>query len=152
MKQRTFLFILSVFLFLGTAATPVYSQNNAIKYYRLDKVKTITGEIQEIKSEKRYQGRDFIIIYLKEKKTGDVYRVEVSPEWFFHLDLMQGSLIEVTGSYSKMGENHIIMTQSIAYQGEIHQFRDKHGFPLWRGKRKQGKGRGKGQMRRRGRH
>lgn len=152
MKQRTITFILSMLLLLGTFAAPVYPQRNAFKYYRLDKVKTVTGQIQEIKSEKCYQGRDFIIIYLKEKKSGDIYRVEVSPEWFFHLDLMQGSLIEVTGSYNKEADSLLIMTRSITFQGETYQFRDKFGFPLWRGKMKRGKGRGKGQMRRRGHH
>lgn len=127
-----------------------------VKYFQVDKVKTIKGEITDIKTEKSYHRNDFIVIYLKVKeKTGEkIYRVEVSPEWFFAMDLMKGSKIEVTGSFSTINAQSLIMTQSITFQGEKYDFRDKYGFPLWRGKGKYMKQgyRGKGKRKRRGRH
>jgi hypothetical protein len=127
-----------------------------VKYFQVDKVKTIRGEITDIKTEKSYHKNDFIVIYLKVKeKTGEeIYRVEVSPEWFFAMDLMKGGKIEVTGSYSTISGQGLMMTQSITFQGEKYEFRDKYGFPLWRGKgkfMKQGF-RKKGKRKRRGRH
>lgn len=127
-----------------------------VKYFQVDKVKTIRGEITGIKTEKTYHMNDFIVIYLKVKEeTGEkIYRVEVSPEWFFAMDLMKGSKIEVTGAYCTINDQSLIMTQSITFQGEKYEFRDKYGFPLWRGKGKYMKQgyRGRGKRKRRGRH
>ncbi len=107
-----------------------------IKYYRLDFVKTIKGKITEITKEKSYYKKDFTVIYLNEKKSGKIYRLEVAPDWFFKMDMMKGSYIEVTGSYRNNNNLNTIMTQSIIYGGENFQFRDKNGFPLWRGRGK----------------
>lgn len=140
------LFLLSVTVFA----------EQQVKYFQVDKVKTIRGEIIDIKTEKSYHKNDFIVIYLKVKeKTGEeIYRVEVSPEWFFAMDLMKGSKIEVTGSYNTISGQGLMMTQSITFQGEKYEFRDKYGFPLWRGKGKYMKqgSRGQGKRKRRGRH
>ena len=147
--MKKFVIFLSILLVIkvGTFA------QKQIKYYRVDSVKAIKGEIVDITSEKSYHKRDFTVIYLKEKKSGEIYRVEVSPQWFFNMDLMKGSKIEVIGSYCRMEDDkHLLMTRSITFQGELHQFRDKYGFPLWRGKRKYMKPGGKGRMRRRGQH
>ena len=127
-----------------------------VKYFQVDKVKTIRGEIIDIKTEKSYHKSDFIVIYLKVKEnTGEkIYRVEVSPEWFFAMDLMKGGKIEVRGSFCTIDGQSLMRTQSITFQGEKYEFRDKYGFPLWRGKgkyMKQGR-RGQGRRKRRGRH
>lgn len=122
----------------------------SLKYYRVDSVKTIEGKITDIKNEKCYSDKVFIVIYVKENKTGDPYRVEVSPNWYYNMDLMTGSRIEVTGSVTPGGQMGQVMARSIMFQGQVFQFRDNMGFPLWRGQRKQ-KGRGgQSKMRRRG--
>ena len=145
--MKAFGIFLSILLFIKVG---IFAQEQ-IKYYRVNTVITIKGEIINITSEKSYHRSVFTVIYLKEKKSGDIYRVEVSPEWFFHMDLMKGSTIEVTGSLCRMKDDkHLLMTRSITFQGEVHQFRDKYGFPLWRGKRKYMRPGGKGRMRRRG--
>jgi hypothetical protein len=136
-------------LLLVTAG--IFAQKQ-LRYYRVDSVKTIKGEITDIKSEKSYHKNNFTVIYLKEKKSGEIYKVEVSPEWFFSMDLMKGSRIEITGSCTLENGMNSMMTRSIAYQGEIIHFRDKNGFPLWRGKGMQKNRGGKGKMRRRGKH
>ncbi len=141
---------------LSVNATALYGATEQhYKYYQVDNVQTISGEIVKLKQEACYPNKKhFTVIYLKEKKSGQIYRIEVSPNWFFTLDLFEGSRIEVTGSHSQEGDNHFVITQSITYQGEIHRFRDEHGFPLWRGKgkrMKRGNGSGRGN-RRRGRH
>ena len=145
-------------IFLVAAAAALASvqdpQGQQVKYYRVDQVITLKGEIIEIKTEKCYQDKDFIVLYLKEKKSGDRYRVEVSPGWFFTMDLPTGSQIEVTGSTGKVGETDLLIAQSITFRGELNQFRDKSGFPLWRGKGKYMKDarQGKGKRKQRGRH
>ena len=144
--------ILSICL-LVLAAVVVYPQRGAgrrFKYYRVDRVNTFKGEILEIKKEESYRGNHFTVIYLKEKKNGVVYRVEVSPDWFYNLELMKGSAIEVTGSNTKTQNQNLIIARSITFQGESFYFRDKYGFPLWQGKRKQRRQGGQGRMRRKG--
>ncbi len=127
------------------------SVEDAIKYYRVDTVKTINGKIESIANEKSYHKHDFVVIYLKEKKSGEKYRVEVAPRWYFDVDLMVGSMIEVTGSDCGATGPHVLMTRSITFQGEHYLFRDDMGFPLWRGGKKHGgQGSGSRQQRRRG--
>jgi len=150
--------LLSIILFLQSAGLTFPETDNPARltYYRVDKVKTLRGDIADIKKEKCFYKKDFIVIYLKEKKSGEIYRLEVSPGWFFAVDLMKGSRIEVTGSYSKENNMNLIMTRAITFQGEVYQFRDKNGFPLWRGKgkgmRQPRKGKGRGKMKGRGRY
>lgn len=122
----------------------------SIKYYQVDNVKTIQGKITEIKSEKCYNDNEFMVIYVKENKTGGTFRVEVAPQWYYNMDLMTGGLIEVTGSVSEDAEMGQVMARSIMYQGQVFQFRDNMGFPLWRGQRKQMGGMGQSKKRRRG--
>ncbi|MCP4156615.1 MAG: hypothetical protein GY757_53365 [bacterium] len=107
----------------------------AIKYYRVDSIKTVSGIVQRIASEESYKKSKFIIIYLKEDKNKALYRVELAPQWFFDMDLMTGSFIRVTGSYLKAEGLHMIMARSLTSGGNIYHFRDKLGFPLWRGKK-----------------
>jgi hypothetical protein len=71
--------------------------------------------------------------------------VEVSPRWFFEVDLMVGGRVEVTGSVNTIEGVHHVMTRSIMFRGELYEFRDKYGFPLWRGKNNGDRGhRGRG--------
>ncbi|MCK5057804.1 MAG: hypothetical protein KAT34_14185 [Candidatus Aminicenantes bacterium] len=144
--------ILSICL-LMLAAAVVYPQRGTgrrFKYYRVDRVKTFKGEILEIKKEECYRNINFMVIYLKEKKSGVIYRVEVSPGWFYDLELMKGSAIEVTGSNTKTQAQNLVIARSITFRGESYYFRDKYGFPLWQGKQKQMRRGGKGRMRRKG--
>lgn len=156
----TFLLLLSL-AFLHLPAQNDQTQNDptqpkpkgkSIVYYRVDKVITIRGKVTKITSEKSYHKKEFTVIYLEDKKSGKTFRVDVSPQWFFKMDIMTGSFVEVTGSYSRTGGVHMMLTRSITYGGEHYEFRDKMGFPLWRGRRKGGDQPGKGRQRQRGRH
>jgi len=145
--------ILSICL-LALAALIVYPQRGAgrrYKYYRVDRVKTVKGEVLEIKKEECYRDKNFTVLYLKEKNSGTVYRVEVAPGWFYQLELMTGSAVAVTGSSTQTQGQNLIIARSITFQGESFYFRDEYGFPLWQGKRRQRRqGGGRGRMRRKG--
>jgi hypothetical protein len=174
---RLWIILPASLFFLLSGALPADAAE-AIKYFRVDKVVTVTGEITDIKSEKSYRKNNFINIYLKEKKTDHLFKIEVSPDWFFNLDLLKGQQIQVTGSVCSMKGNSLInentsnvsnlnsvnntkpgkfagqlliMTQSLVFQGQIFHFRDKSGFPLWRGKGRQYKSSGHRQQRQKGR-
>jgi len=110
------------------------SSASHVDYYRIDTVRTIYGEIMDIRTEKSFKKKDFTVLYVKEKKTDKLYRVEVSPQWFFDLDLMVGSRLEISGSVKPGGDLNRMMTRSITYQGDVFHFRDGNGFPLWRGR------------------
>jgi len=146
MKKVAIIYILFLLTLAGFASQKV-------KYFQVDRVKTFKGEITDIKTEECYQN-EFIILYLKEKANGEILRVETSPDWYFNLDLLKGSKVEVAGSYSQNEQQNTIIVQSITYRGEVYAFRDKFGFPLWRGKGKHmNRGQqGKGKHKRRGRH
>lgn len=123
-----------------------------IKYFNMASVKTIRGKVIEIIQEDSKQQHPFVVISLLEKNSETRYRVEVSPEWFFRIDLMTGSQVEINGSDISNEKEHIMMAASITFQGERYQFRDRYGFPLWRGQKEMRKGseQGKGMKYRRG--
>ncbi len=55
-----------------------------VHFYNVDSERKIEGTIQEIILEPRYEERlPFLMVVIKEKKTGEIYKVEVSPAWFF---------------------------------------------------------------------
>lgn len=147
MKGKAIFLILSLLLSLSFLSAQAKEAPNKgkkeLRYYRIDTVKTISGHITAVKSERSFHKKEFTVLYIKEKKNGKIYRVEVAPQWFFDLDLVTGSRIEVQGSFSRTGGMNQIMTRSITFQGEQHQFRDSSGFPMWRGKNRGNKYRGR---------
>lgn len=134
-----------------TGGTDGKSVGKSIKYYRVDKVMTVSGDISEIKSEKSYNRSNFIVVYLKDIKTKQPYKVEISPDWYFQLDLMKGNRIEVTGALNRIEKQNLVMTRTLVFQGKEYHFRDKNGFPLWRGEGRSYKGKGYGRGRGQGR-
>lgn len=120
-----------------------------IKYFRPDSIIKITGEVIDIKTEKCYKGDHFSVLYIKDQSSDRQYKVEVSPAWFFNLQVEKGKTIGVTGSYMQIDQQHIIMAQELEYEGKIVNYRNNLGFPLWRGK---GRMKERGMGKRRGRY
>ena len=139
-RKGFFIILLILAVFQGT----VFSQKPD-HFYNVDTEKKIRGTIQRIVMESRYKDASpFLIVVLEEKKTEEVYNVEISPVRFFTHDFHKGEELEVTGSlYSKDGEKNIIARQ-IRFRGEIIMLRDKKGFPAWRGGKMKQKKRKKG--------
>lgn len=110
-----------------------------IKYFKLDKIVTLTGKIVSIEddSSESHQGQ-FVVILMRDK-TNNLYYLEVSPKWFFRVDLLEGAEIKVKGALNVINKKNILLIQSITHQGEIYHFRDQRGFPLWRGRNQRDK-------------
>ncbi len=147
------IFLVTLIIFSSVYFFPeILSENTGFKYFRVDRIDSVTGEILKIRTEKSYHKRIFIILDLLEKKEMKIYKIEVSPQWFYNLDLIEGNIIKVTGSLKRSEKEIFLMAQSITFEGEIFNFRDRNGFPLWRGVRR-GKGMMmKGERKRKGKH
>ncbi|MEN8154609.1 MAG: hypothetical protein ABFR75_11370 [Acidobacteriota bacterium] len=135
MKKIIFILV-ALILFSSIYILSGQVKNRVYKYFRVDRVISVTGEISKIKTEKSYHKRSFIVFDLIEKKEKKIYKIEVSPQWFYDLDLVEGNLIEVKGSLIKSGKDITLMAQSLTFEGKIVNFRDRNGFPLWRGNRR----------------
>lgn len=147
MKEK----VISLLLFIFILTVGVYPGKDRFKYFRIDKIISVSGKIITIKMEESYRKNKFIIFELKELKSDRTYDVEVSPKWFFELDVAEGSILEVKGSLNILKARNLILAQLIIFEGEVFNFRDKFGFPLWRGKRQgYGNTRWKGEKRRKG--
>lgn len=141
MKIKNY-FTISFLLFF---VSPFLSAQPNKYFYNVDREVTLTGTIQKISLEPRYQGTaPFLSIILKEKQTGREYLVEVSPVWFFEKNCFPGEEIKIVGSLSMRGNPNLVMARTIIYHGEEIIVRDKHGFPTWRG----GRGRGRRRIKR----
>lgn len=128
-KRRYFILLLSLMI----VQTAVLGQETG-HYYNVDNEKKVRGTIQKIVMEPRYKDNSpFLIVILEERKTKEMFNVEISPVRFFSQDFHRGEEMEVVGSiYSTDGQKNIIARQ-IRFRGEIFMLRDKHGFPAWRG-------------------
>jgi len=127
MFLRKYILVLLAIVLISSQLFP-----RSIKYFKLNKVITVSGKIIKVGTDKKEHGDDFVIIELENKKNIR-YTIEVSPKWFYEIDIVKGDIIEVKGSLNIIDKNNIILTQSIIRRGEIYNFRDKLGFPLWRG-------------------
>lgn len=116
------------------AEPPRTAPSRQAPFYNVDTERQVEGVIQEVMFEPRYETRaPFLVVTIKEKGTGVIYRVEVSPAWFFNYDLHQGEPALVTGSfYTQDGENCLI-ARRLQAGGETFVLRDSRGFPNWRG-------------------
>jgi hypothetical protein len=111
--------------------------------YNVNSERTIEGTIRKISTESRYRNSaPFVMLKLEEKVTQTIYNVEVSPVWFYDMDLHKGEDLEVVGSfYLSDRKEPNLMAREIRFKGKVFLLRDKHGFPNWQGGRRQRKGR-----------
>ncbi|MGD2245954.1 MAG: hypothetical protein PVI11_05335 [Candidatus Aminicenantes bacterium] len=141
MKKDLSVILMGLFVFLDAILCQTTGH-----FYNVDTENKINGTIHRIIMEPRYKDASpFLIVVMEEKKTKEMYNVEISPVRFFTHDFHKGEVLEVTGSeYSTDGQKNIIARQ-IRYRGEVIMLRDKKGFPAWRGgkmkqrKRRKGK-------------
>jgi hypothetical protein len=149
MKRRSLLISL-VLVWLAGVGWVVSGQETgeqAGPFYNVDTERQVEGTIRELLFEPRYDDRSpFLILNLEEKKSGEIYRAEISPAWFFDHDLHVGEHVKIVGSlYIKDGTRSII-ARELQSAGETFLLRDSRGFPSWRG----GKMKRAGQRRGRG--
>jgi len=124
------------------AAAPLAARPQAqAPFYSVDTERRAEGTIKDVVFEPRYGDRaPFLIMILEEKGSGTLYRVEISPAWFFDRDLHKGEKVKIVGSYyAKDGVNYLIARQLQA-GGETFMLRDSRGFPTWRGGAAKAKG------------
>lgn len=147
MRRRTIFSMTLILMFFTTLAftEPQHMQH----FYNVDKEVKVEGTIQQISMEPLYKSRaPFLIVILEQKDTRQLYRVEISPAWFFEHDLHQGESLVVIGSlYTTDESTKNIIAREIRFKGETLILRDKHGFPNWRGgphMKKKGRKKGKG--------
>lgn len=142
------LFVFLVWLASGGFLLPGQeSREPAGPFYNVDTERQVEGIIRELLFEPRYEDRaPFLILILEEKESGEVYRVEISPAWFFDRDLHVGESVKVVGSLYAKDKTRSIIARELQCSGEKYFLRDSRGFPSWRGgkMKKAGQRRGRG--------
>ncbi|MDH7513214.1 MAG: hypothetical protein QHH14_09740 [Clostridiales bacterium] len=115
-------------------------------FYNIDTERRVEGTIKQLIFESRYEtSAPFLILLVEENRTGNVYKVEISPAWFFNHDLHKGEKVKITGSLYTKDDTLFIIARQLQVGGETFTLRDSRGFPSWRG------GQMKGKVRRQGR-
>jgi len=128
------MWIFSLILIL-TGAYIFTAEQKTEHFYNVDKEITVEGTILEIILEPRYKGSaPFLILLLEQDQSKEKYYVEVSPIWFFEQDFHKGETISIIGSrYSGQEGTQNIIAREMRSKGKTMTFRDKRGFPNWRG-------------------
>ena len=143
MRPARVLVILACLIAAGPVMANQASGRQSAPFYNVDTEKQVEGTIRELLFEPRYQNKaPFLILVIEEKKTGETYRAEISPVWFFDYDLHKGETVRVVGSVYSKDDNQFLIARRLQCGGETFFLRDSRGFPSWRG----------GQMKRAGRH
>lgn len=126
-----------------TNERPCRRSDTPWRYYRIQSVTRVKGEIQALHQRNCYHGHRFLLLEIR-TPGGELFTVETAPHSFLSFRFRTGEFIEVTGSLLPRGESHpLIIARRIRYKGETREFRDPNGFPLWHGIR--------GKIRRQGR-
>jgi len=127
--KRPFVFLLCLSISAAILSGQEAPAQAVGPFYNVDKEVRIEGAVREIRFEPRYKDRTpFLILVLRDPKSGEAFSVEVSPSWFFRQDLHQGERMTVVGSLA--GEGAVIARQ-LRLRGETVNVRDKKGFPAW---------------------
>jgi len=143
MRPARVLVILACLIAAGPVMANQASGRQSAPFYNVDTEKQVEGIIRELVFEPRYQDKaPFLILVIEEKKTGEIYRAEISPVWFFDYDLHKGENVRVVGSTYSKDQGQYIIARRLQCGGETFFLRDSRGFPSWRG----------GQMKRGERH
>lgn len=117
----------------------------AAPFYNVDTERQVDGVILEILFESRYESAPpFLVLILKERETGRVFNIEVSPVGFFTQDFHKGERARIIGSFHSQDSELFLIAREIRAGGEIFRVRDRKGFPNWRGGTGKGKRRGRG--------
>lgn len=133
-KKTLSSFVLFIFLVLP------FSGQKAQHFYDVDKEIQIEGKIKKIVMEPRYKTTaPFLVLVVQDKKSQLEYNVEVSPTWFFSRNFHVGEDLRVMGSTYSDGTTKNLIARQIMTRGKWHVFRDKNGFPSWRGRKMQHK-------------
>lgn len=114
---------------------------NQTHFYNVDRETTVEGQVVDLKFDARYQGKGhFLILMVKDSKSGEMFEVETAPAWFFHTDIHKGEKIRLIGSVAEDGQGQkFIMAREIRINNRTITLRDQRGFPAWSG----GRGRGR---------
>lgn len=126
-------------------ALPAWA-GQAQHFYDVDAEVRIEGTVREIVLEVRYGSRaPFVILALEEAGTGQAFRIEIGPSWFFGEDVHAGEKVAIVGSLVRTegGVKHVI-ARELRFRGETLIVRDRRGFPEWRGGRTGERGRRRG--------
>jgi hypothetical protein len=144
LKRARLLTVLTCLIAAGPViASQARGQQPSAPFYNVDAEKQIEGTILDLAFEPRYKDRaPFLILIIEEKSTGEVYRAEISPAWFFDYDVHKGESVRIIGSTYTQDDSQHIIARRLQCGGETFYLRDSRGFPNWRG----------GQMKRGDRH
>jgi hypothetical protein len=104
-------------------------------YYDIDAEVRIEGTVREVLFEVRYKDKaPFVILALEETGTGQRYRIETGPAWFFGEDLHPGQKVAIVGSLVRTeADTKYVIAREVHFGGETLVVRDRRGFPGWRG-------------------
>lgn len=130
MNNRIALIPILAVLFAGPAAG-----QTAEHFYNVDKEIRLEGTVREIALEPRYKGTaPFLVLRVEASAEKKMYKVEVSPSWFFGQDIHGGEKVKIVGSLSEAREGlPTVMARELQLRGETFTLRDKRGFPSWQG-------------------
>lgn len=135
MDLRRVLFFAAFGMWLAAVSlSGALTQQKGLHFYNVDREITVSGTVNEVLLEPRSKDKaNFLVVILEEKQTGRLFKVEISPAWFFQQDLHQGEPLQITGSLVNEGSLGLVMARRVRFRGELLNVRDKHGFPNWRG-------------------
>lgn len=121
---------LPVLLALLAAWLP--AQSREFHYFDPDRLVDLQGTVRKLDFREVYGKKTPFLVLTLLGEEGDVYTVELCPQWFLEADIAAGMKIRIRGSRLAGGEGPAyLIAQEVSLQGERILLRDRRGFPLW---------------------
>lgn len=121
MRKIAGLLLLSVMVIAGERVCFFFSPEKKVE---------IEGKVKDIEENHRFcMDRHFVMMSIKDKR-GKVFKVYISPPWFFTQRPEIGEDVKIKGAYCEEDKKTII-AEWIYFRGEKIFLRDERGFPLW---------------------
>ncbi len=152
--MKKILTVLSSILLVGVFSVAVMAQPQVKcptsqgwpmgRMYNPKTVETLDGKIESLETVTASRMDIPARVLLKLKTDKETITVYLGPKWYLEKQkakLAPGDYVQVKGSRITMDNNPVILPNTITKGGEVMQFWDEQGSPMWRG---QGMGKGRG--------
>lgn len=99
-------------------------------FFSPEKKVEIEGKVEKIEENQGFCKSPYFVVMNVKDKAGRVFKIFVSPIWFFKERPDIGEKVKIKGSYSDEDRTTLI-AEWIYFRGEKIYLRDERGFPLW---------------------
>ena len=99
-------------------------------FFSPEKKVEIEGKVEKIEENQNFCKSSYFVVLSVKDKAGKLFKIYISPFWFFTERPDVGEEVKIKGAYSE-DNRRLLIAEWIYFRGEKIFLRDERGFPLW---------------------